>query len=537
MPVDLTTQPQSIRRPIWNLRLALGLFLIELITIGAVFKHLIDFECRANWPVTICSGAGGVIVSAYVSLAALGLMFALFPDALRNLIAEAGTSAKALAVNVSGLVITLSPAIILHNQTGGAPINVVLGLWAVGLTVLTLGILRYIAPLARWMALLADRGLAILMVLGVGIIAPLLAGTIRPIWRLDTIADLTFRAVASVIETLGYQVEAYPANKVIGFGDFFVSVAPVCSGVEGIALVTIFVTLYLVLFRSELRFPAALLIYPIGILVSATLNIVRISVLLIFGLEGYPELAVGGFHSHAGWLMFTLIALGVVIGARTVPALQKQAPGVATTSDHRPALAFFSDPQVAKIFPFAIFMFSALLVQAFSQAPGVVYPLRALAMAAALLAFASVLTQPKWRISPDALIVGVIVGLGWVLIPYSVEDATPAYARLTGLALIGWMVARGIGTIVLVPIIEELFFRDYLEGKIRPFCGSIVAAIFTASLFAALHDRWIEAFFAGLAFSWVMRRNNRVTDAIVAHAVANLIVFGYAITTRQMHII
>lgn len=126
-----------------------------------------------------------------------------------------------------------------------------------------------------------------------GAAAPALAMKLQPIWQLDTIAGATFSAVRWLVGALGYDVIADPVRKHIGSGEFMISVAPVCSGIEGIALVTIFVTLYLWLFRSELRFPRALLLYPLGIAASACLNVVRIAALLILGIEGQPELAVG----------------------------------------------------------------------------------------------------------------------------------------------------------------------------------------------------------------------------------------------------
>ena len=249
---------------------------------------------------------------------------------------------------------------------------------------------------------------------------------------------------------------------------------------------------------------------------------VRITVLMIIGLEGNPKLAVGGFHSHAGWLLFTLIAMGIVLAARSVPALQKHgaAPAASPALSQAAPPPFFRDPVVARILPFAVFMFSALLTQVFSNTPGVVYPLRALAMAAALAAFWAIYIRFDWRLDPVALGAGVLIGVGWVLIPYAPEDTTPAYGALTGAALAVWMVARGIGTVLLVPLIEELFFRDYLESKLRPIGGAILAALVSAGLFALLHDRWAEAFAAGLILSWVMRRHGKVTDAVAAHAVA-----------------
>ena len=68
--------------------------------------------------------------------------------------------------------------------------------------------------------------------------------------------------------------------------DFTPEIAPVLDSltvsalVALVPLVTIFVTLYLWLFRAELRFPRALLLYPLGIAASAALNVLRIGALL-----------------------------------------------------------------------------------------------------------------------------------------------------------------------------------------------------------------------------------------------------------------
>jgi exosortase E/protease (VPEID-CTERM system) len=319
-------------------------------------------------------------------------------------------------------------------------------------------------------------------------------------------------------------------------------VAPQCSGIEGIALVTLFVTLYLCLFRKDLRFPRALLLYPVGILASAAFNVLRIAGLLIIGLEGSPELAVGGFHSHAGWLMFTLVALGIVALAQTVPALQKAPAAGATgaTTPKAPPLPFRQDPIVAAILPFAVFMLSAQLAQAFSQSPSLVYPGRVVLMAGVLALFWPLYARLPWRADPVAVGAGVLIGLAWVLIPVEAGDGPPPYGTLTGVALVGWFLMRGIGTVVLVPIIEELFFRSYLEKRLRLGEGRlwiVIAALIGAALFAALHDRWAEAFVASLIFSWVAWRRGNITDAILSHAAANLVVFSVAWATGQVHII
>ena len=141
-----------------------------------------------------------------------------------------------------------------------------------------------------------------------------------------------------------------------------------------------------------------------------------------------------------------------------------------------------------------------------------------------------------------AIAAGLLIGLMWVAIPVTAsdEDYTP-YGSLAGAALVGWLIMRGVCTILLVPLIEELFFRGYLEDKLRLGAGliwKIGAAVVVAGLFAALHDRWAEAFVAGLVFSWlVQRQGGRLEDAIVSHAAANAFVFAGALILGNMSIV
>ena len=55
--------------------------------------------------------------------------------------------------------------------------------------------------------------------------------------------------------------------------------------------------------------------------------------------------------------------------------------------------------------------------------------------------------------------------------------------------------------------------------------------IVTTALFAALHGRWIEAAIAGLLFAALTLRSRNITDAILAHAVANGLIALYALAS------
>ena len=530
------------RLPAAPLALAVLLLAAQLLVIGLVFKHGIDFRCLDNWPPQACRTASRSLASLYCVIAALGLFALLRPALFRDLLARAGHDARPLGLNMAGFALAMLPVLFMRQGQGAAMLVPAFAAWTAGMALVLGGIGGWLAPRALWMRFLARAGATLAVVMAAGAAAPLLATRLQPLWQLDGIASATFSAVRWLVGALGYEVTADPVARHIGSGDFMISVAPVCSGIEGIALVTIFVTLYLWLFRTELRFPRALLLYPLGIAASACLNVVRISALLILGIEGQPDLAVGGFHSHAGWVMFTAVALGIIALARRV-AWFNRAPLAVAAQTPLPPLR--RDPVAARILPFAVFMLTAVVAPAISQNPAMFYPIRVILLAAAVALVWPALRGIAWRFSPLAWAVGAGIGALWVAIPVAPSDAAPPYGALTGGMVALWFVFRGIGTVILVPLVEELFFRDYLESRLRgaapdapaPLWRSILAMLVTAALFAALHDRWAEAFVAGLAFSLVLRRSGRIADAIAAHAMANLIVFAAAVATGNLAII
>ena len=526
--------------PLSRRRVLLGaglLLCIELALIGGVFKHGIAFSCLDNWPVWACSGASGTLIALYCVIGVAALFWVLRPAPVHHLLMDAGSHIWPLLVNAVGFVTCMVPILMLNKATGADMLWAAFAFWALGMSALLGGFALYLAPLPRWHAFIKAQWTTLLPILVAGACAPLLATQIRPIWRIETVAQITFDAVSFVMRVLGYAVETPPGTKIIGTDAFAINIAPVCSGVEGIALVAIFTSIYLWLFRATLKFPQALLLFPLGFAASALFNVVRISALLVIGLEGNPELAVGGFHSHAGWLMFTLVALGIVALAQTVPTLQKTP--VQSATFRAPPLRH--DPMAAQILPFAVFMLSALLASALAENPGVVYPLRVMAMGAAVAMFIPLYRRLPWRLDPVACGIGLAIGALWVLVPVEIaEPYTAPYGALSGAALILWFVMRGLGTIVFVPVIEEMFFRGYLEKKLRFGSGlgwSLLAAVITATAFAALHDRWVEAFIASLAFSWILHRHGRVSDAVISHACANAVVFACAVLTGNLHII
>ena len=131
----------------------------------------------------------------------------------------------------------------------------------------------------------------------------------------------------------------------------------------------------------------------------------------------------------------------------------------------------------------------------------------------------------------------------WIaLVPADPPGSTVFGAALTKagpLAAAGWMVFRVIGSVITVPIAEELAFRGYLMirlsgsgvGEADRLRFSWIAWVASSVLFGLMHADWVAGILAGLAYGLVRYHRGSLTDAVIAHAVTNLLLTVYVITT------
>lgn len=502
----------------------IALLVAEIFLIVPIYRALLAFDCWQNWGAGICGPLFSAKASLYTILPVFVFVAMLLSNERKALTRDAAIRRRPLQLNLAGVAVFFLPLLWLGNGIGPHFVVETLAVWALGMGLAGAGAMLMLAPPARWRAILAQRGWLVAAILGAGLLAPFIARAAQPLWNIQILSDAAFHCVVWVMGVTGHPVTVDYPGRIIGTEDFSARIAPLCSGIEGIALIVFFVTLYLGLFRRELRFPAVLWLYPIGILASWGLNVVRISVLVLIGINGNPKLAQNGFHSHAGWLMFTVLALAIILLARSSGYFART-----ELAAPRRAAPFLRDPMVAQILPFAVFMASALLASTFAETPALVYPLRAAAMVAGLVPFLPFLARIEWRVDPLSVVAGLFIGVVWAegtpVVTGSDQSLALALAGLGAPAFFGWVATRILGTVVLVPVIEELFFRGYLLQRIggpgREGLRVLLGAVVTSALFGALHDRWALAFVAGLAFAGLRLRSGRIGDAILAHVVAN----------------
>jgi exosortase E/protease (VPEID-CTERM system) len=345
--------------------------------------------------------------------------------------------------------------------------------------------------------------------------------------------------VEGVLRLVFADVRTEPAGRVIGARNFVVHVAPNCSGYEGFGLVAAVIGCYLWLCRRTLRFPAALLLLPLGLVASWALNVLRIAVLISVGALGWPVVAVNGFHTQAGWLAFNAIALGLIMVSRRSSLFSRR-------EDAGPHPARGPNPAAPFLVPLLAIV-GVSMVTAAVAADGIdrLYALRVIAVGFVLWAYRAAYGALGWSWSWHAVGVGLAVYGVWIGLEFLFppgESATGDPFTLPAVERRVWFVCRVVGAVVLIPIAEELAFRGYLLRRLQgdeldtDMAGRLnwFAVLASSLLFGLLHPgRWVAGTLAGILFAWAFCRRGRLTDAILAHAVANAVLAGYVLTTRQ----
>jgi CAAX prenyl protease-like protein len=104
------------------------------------------------------------------------------------------------------------------------------------------------------------------------------------------------------------------------------------------------------------------------------------------------------------------------------------------------------------------------------------------------------------------------------------------------------LVCRVIRAVILVPIIEELFWRAWLMRwlvhhdfwSIPLGSYSRSSMVLTAILFASEHGPyWDVGLLTGFIYNWWMVRTRSLGDCIIAHAVTNACLSAYVITNSK----
>jgi len=420
--------------------------------------------------------------------------------------------------------------------------------WLYGLWLLSLSV-----TLASWLVMLVDPRWLVdfikheQLAIAVGVIAGLIVWSVamwtQRFW--GPLSEATFFLVAALLHAVyGEHMAVNAVDKTIGIDDFWINIAPACSGYEGIGLITAFTAIYIWIHRDALRFPRVLLLFPIGVVAIWLLNVVRIAVLVSIGHHWSEEVAIGGFHSQAGWITFILTSLALLWLTGDSAYFSKAARNKTPA-----APPLYSSLPIATLLPMVVLLAVTLLSSAFTADFDWLYPLRVFAVIIAVAYIWPQSRQMSLRLHWSALAGGAVTAVLWIAMLGSdtetsavIQDnlqAAPSWAA--GL----WLLFRIAGAVITVPIAEELAFRGYLlcrfsKTEVRldgPLPFSVLAIFFSSLAFGALHGAWLAGTVAGLIYALVRWRSQSMANAIYAHGITNALIFSYAAATGEWHLL
>jgi uncharacterized protein len=215
-----------------------------------------------------------------------------------------------------------------------------------------------------------------------------------------------------------------------------------------------------------------------------------------------------------------------------------------------------------RVFPFALFMAfigleelarflgNAGVMQFEETTLYLLYPLKALVVGCVLLLFRSRFPEIRLRdlANPLHTAVSTVVGLGVFLLWVNMDWSFGTQGTLQGfnpnlfnnvLARMGIIAFRLFGAVLVVPFMEEIFWRSFLIRYVissdfeKVPIGRFTWPSFLIStvLFGFEHNLFLAGMMAGIAYNLLLYRTKSLSQCIFAHAVTNLLLGLYVLAT------
>ncbi|MFT3731946.1 MAG: exosortase E/protease, VPEID-CTERM system [Hyphomicrobium sp.] len=360
------------------------------------------------------------------------------------------------------------------------------------------------------------------------------------------LSDVTLQLSYFILKLFDPGAFMDPATRVLGAENFSVKIYAACSGYEGMLLIAAFLVGYMIVFRRTLKFPNVLVLFPMAMGAIWLLNSLRIALLVFIGTHFSPDVALNGFHSQFGWISFLLVAITIMTLAQRTNFFGTEASVDREPTHHAVTARNTAEPNPALLYlaPFIALMAGQIATRIAAPHDFLLYPVKVIAVGLALYALRNVYKRMFRAAAWSSVWLGAVAGIFWIATDPGAGAPTPlavSLSTLTPLALASWLVFRAIGTILMVPIAEELAFRGYLYRALQSSrfenvdfrAFSLVAMVVSSALFGLMHDRWLAAALAGALYALLMLRRGRIEDAIAAHMTTNAVIFFWAVAAGQ----
>ncbi len=208
----------------------------------------------------------------------------------------------------------------------------------------------------------------------------------------------------------------------------------------------------------------------------------------------------------------------------------------------------------AYILPMGVFLGFTLIGSHWPALMPASYIIKTLLAGAILVALRRHYTWIGWNYWWLGIVIGIVGVVQWVGMEKAILHFWPHYFNPAGRnaaeainplhainspAMRGlFLAARLAGPVLVVPFMEELFWRDYLWRTISAPSDFKLAAIgewdrqsfvIVTLLFASPHVQWITAIVWGTMIAILLVRTRNLGACIIAHAITNLLLGVYVL--------
>jgi hypothetical protein len=216
-----------------------------------------------------------------------------------------------------------------------------------------------------------------------------------------------------------------------------------------------------------------------------------------------------------------------------------------------PTVLLAQFPAIARVGPFLVFLLLTFAQSWVGEAGRYwLYLAKTLVGAWMVWMIRAVVLEMRWKVSGEAVAVGVGVFLVWVGLDPFVPSQQELWAKLglgkaPGMGATPWnpftlfgqgsewgwffVYVRLFGSSLVVPPLEEVFYRSFLYRWIaRPDFASVPLGEFawkpfvlTALIFGLAHNEWLAGLLCAAAYQGLVCWKKRLGDAICAHGITN----------------
>jgi CAAX prenyl protease-like protein len=213
-------------------------------------------------------------------------------------------------------------------------------------------------------------------------------------------------------------------------------------------------------------------------------------------------------------------------------------------------------PATARIVPFAVFMAFVLAGSLLFDSPELLgnwdarhlFTIRAFVVMALLVLlwrrYAELRdTGPSWRQVSIAIVSGFAVFVLWINLdfPWATFGETTVFDPARADGGIDWTLVefRMLGLAVVVPVMEELFWRSFMMRwidhrdflELPPEKVSWRAIVVSSVLFASEHQLWLAGLIAGFVYAMLYVRSGNLWVPVISHVVTNAVLGAWILET------